>query len=224
MPRRVLIPAGLFLYLPVASLKVPAQSNVSPKTPTPPSAPAPLLSPEGNTDENGWTWPGTEWKQVSPESEGFSAERLEALRSFLKTHHGRNNHFWCPSSVNDSAIARSRSRWNKGRKHWCSRSATTSLCICTRCRRHTRRVFNASNIGASGRVYKVLGGFYATSSGNGSFAGGVFPYLLGPRVNSRRGKFTPFVQALFGGARTTDGIAQSTGTENSFAMTMSVKV
>ena len=53
---------------------------------TPPSAPAPLLSPEGYTDENGWTWPGTEWKQVSPESEGFSAERLEALRSFLKTH------------------------------------------------------------------------------------------------------------------------------------------
>ena len=51
-----------------------------------PSAPAPLLPPEGLTDENGWSWPGTEWKQVSPESEGFSAERLDALRSFLKTH------------------------------------------------------------------------------------------------------------------------------------------
>jgi opacity protein-like surface antigen len=38
-------------------------------------------------------------------------------------------------------------------------------------------------------------------------------------VNFRRGKFTPFVQALFGGLRTTDGIAQSTGTENNFAMT-----
>jgi CubicO group peptidase (beta-lactamase class C family) len=87
MPRRVLIPAGLFLCLLAASLKVPAQSNVSRNTGlTPPSAPAPLLSPEGYTDENGWTWPGTEWKQVSPESEGFSAERLEALRSFLKTH------------------------------------------------------------------------------------------------------------------------------------------
>jgi CubicO group peptidase (beta-lactamase class C family) len=87
MPRRVLIPAGLFLCLLAASLKVPAQSNVSRNaSPTPPAAPAPLLSPEGYTDENGWTWPGTEWKQVSPESEGFSAERLEALRSFLKTH------------------------------------------------------------------------------------------------------------------------------------------
>jgi hypothetical protein len=94
MPRRVLIPAGLFLCLLAASLKVPAQSNVSRNTSlTPPSAPAPLLSPEGYTDENGWAWPGTEWKQVSPESEGFSAERLEALRSFLKTHHGRNNPF-----------------------------------------------------------------------------------------------------------------------------------
>jgi opacity protein-like surface antigen len=64
-----------------------------------------------------------------------------------------------------------------------------------------------------------LGGFYATSSGNGSFAGGVFTYLLGPRVNFRHGTFTPFLQALFGGVRTTDGIAQSTGTENNFAMT-----
>jgi outer membrane immunogenic protein len=30
---------------------------------------------------------------------------------------------------------------------------------------------------------------------------------------------SPVVQALFGGVRTTDGIAQSTGTENNFAMT-----
>ena len=64
-----------------------------------------------------------------------------------------------------------------------------------------------------------LAGFYATSSGNGSFAGGVFTYLLGPRVNFRRGRITPFVQALFGGAWTTDGIAKSTGPENNFAMT-----
>jgi hypothetical protein len=56
-----------------------------------------------------------------------------------------------------------------------------------------------------------LGGFYATRSGNGSFAGGVFTYLLGPRVNFRHGKFTPFVQALFGGVRTTDGIANPQG-------------
>lgn len=64
-----------------------------------------------------------------------------------------------------------------------------------------------------------LSGFYATSAGNGAFAGAFWAYLLGPRVNFRHGKFTPFVQALFGGVRTTDGIAQSTGTENNFAMT-----
>jgi len=64
-----------------------------------------------------------------------------------------------------------------------------------------------------------LAGFYATSSGNGAFAGAFLTYLAGPRVSLRHGKFTPFVQALFGGVRTTDGIAQSTGTENNFAMT-----
>jgi opacity protein-like surface antigen len=64
-----------------------------------------------------------------------------------------------------------------------------------------------------------LGGFRATSSGSGSFAGAVFTYLLGPRVNLRRGKATLFAQTLFGGVWTTDGIAQSTGPENNFAMT-----
>ncbi|MGD0510006.1 MAG: outer membrane beta-barrel protein [Terriglobales bacterium] len=64
-----------------------------------------------------------------------------------------------------------------------------------------------------------LSGFYATSSGSGAFAGAAFTYLLGPRVNFRRGKVTPFAQALFGGVWTTDGIAQSTGPENNFAMT-----
>ena len=64
-----------------------------------------------------------------------------------------------------------------------------------------------------------LSGFRATSSGSGSFAGAAFTYLFGPRVNFRRGKVTPFAQILFGGIRTTDGIARSTGTENNFAMT-----
>jgi opacity protein-like surface antigen len=64
-----------------------------------------------------------------------------------------------------------------------------------------------------------LAGFYATSNGNGAFAGGMFTYLAGPRVNFRQGRFTPFVQALFGGAHTTDGIAQSTGGQDHFAMT-----
>lgn len=52
-----------------------------------------------------------------------------------------------------------------------------------------------------------LGGFIATSSGNGAFAGAGFTYLFGPRVNFRRGKVTLFTQILFGGVRTTDGIA-----------------
>jgi opacity protein-like surface antigen len=60
----------------------------------------------------------------------------------------------------------------------------------------------------------------ATSSGNGAFAGAGFTYLFGPRVNFRRGRVTPFAQILFGGVRTTDGIAQSTGAENNFAMTV----
>ena len=60
-----------------------AQSSPPPSTPPATSAPVPLLPAEGLTDENGWTWPGAEWKHVPPESEGFSAARLEALRSFL---------------------------------------------------------------------------------------------------------------------------------------------
>jgi CubicO group peptidase (beta-lactamase class C family) len=47
---------------------------------------APVLPPEGYTDPNGWSFPGTEWGHVSPESEGFSTPRLDVLRAFLKTH------------------------------------------------------------------------------------------------------------------------------------------
>jgi hypothetical protein len=67
-----------------------------------------------------------------------------------------------------------------------------------------------------------LGGYGATSTANGALVGGAFTYLFGPRVNLRRGavtgKVTPFVQTLFGGILTTDGIVQS-GSENNFAMT-----
>jgi hypothetical protein len=48
--------------------------------------PAPLLPPEGFDDGHGYVLPGSEWAHVAPESEGFAAARLEALRSFLKTH------------------------------------------------------------------------------------------------------------------------------------------
>jgi CubicO group peptidase (beta-lactamase class C family) len=85
--RRLILAALSVCSLVAAPLKVPAQSNVfGSASPATPVAPAPLLPPEGFTDENGWTWPGTDWKQVPPESEGFSGERLDALRSFLKTH------------------------------------------------------------------------------------------------------------------------------------------
>src|ERR1700676_90385 len=88
MPGRRLILAALSVCsLVAAPWRVAAQSNVfGSASPATPVTPAPVLPPEGFSDESGWTWPGTEWKQVSPESEGFSAERLDALRSFLKTH------------------------------------------------------------------------------------------------------------------------------------------
>ncbi len=63
-----------------------------------------------------------------------------------------------------------------------------------------------------------LAGYGATSTVNGALVGGVFTYLFGPRVNFRRGKVTPFAQALFGGIRTTAGIDES-GPENNFALT-----
>jgi CubicO group peptidase (beta-lactamase class C family) len=73
--------------LTAAGLKARAQTTASGNTnPATSSAPAPLLPTKGYTDENGWTWPGAEWKHVPPESEGFPSERLDALRSFLKTH------------------------------------------------------------------------------------------------------------------------------------------
>jgi CubicO group peptidase (beta-lactamase class C family) len=48
--------------------------------------PAPLLPPEGFDDGNGYVVPGIEWQRSSPESEGFSPARLDALRTFLQTH------------------------------------------------------------------------------------------------------------------------------------------
>jgi len=71
--RRFIFAALSVCSLVAAPLKIPAQSNVfGSANPATPVAPAPLLPPEGFTDENGWTWPGTDWKQVPPESEGFS--------------------------------------------------------------------------------------------------------------------------------------------------------
>jgi hypothetical protein len=86
------------------------------------------------------------------------------------------------------------------------------------------QTFNAS--GGGGQIeYNInnwlgavgdLAGYGATSTVNGALVGGAFTYLFGPRVNLRRGKITPFAQALFGGIATTSGIGQS-GPVNNFA-------
>ena len=56
-----------------------------------------------------------------------------------------------------------------------------------------------------------MGGYY-TSNG---FHAGIFSYLSGPRINLRgHGKVTPFLQVLFGGARSIDNSPL-----NAFAMT-----
>jgi CubicO group peptidase (beta-lactamase class C family) len=85
--KRFILAALSVCSLLAAPSEIPAQSNVfGSASPATSVVPAPLLPPEGFTDENGWTWPGTDWKPVPPESEGFSGERLDSLRSFLKTH------------------------------------------------------------------------------------------------------------------------------------------
>ena len=70
--------------VPVAGLH--AQSAASQPAPAAQNKPAPLLPPEGFDDGHGYVLPGVEWARATPESEGFSPARLEALRAFLKTH------------------------------------------------------------------------------------------------------------------------------------------
>jgi hypothetical protein len=63
-----------------------------------------------------------------------------------------------------------------------------------------------------------LAGYGVTSTNNGALEAGTFTYLLGPRLNFRTRKITPFAQALFGGMAATSGIGTS-ATQNHFAMT-----
>ena len=64
-----------------------AQSGPNPITPHAENKSAPpLLPPDGFDDGHGYVLPGVDWVRVTPESEGFSSARLEALRAFLKTH------------------------------------------------------------------------------------------------------------------------------------------
>jgi opacity protein-like surface antigen len=45
-----------------------------------------------------------------------------------------------------------------------------------------------------------------------------FSFMFGPKVAFRKGKFTPFTQALFGAARVKPGLYSQTRYENEFAM------
>jgi opacity protein-like surface antigen len=51
----------------------------------------------------------------------------------------------------------------------------------------------------------VVGDFSGFHGGNSFGNGDLYTYLFGPKVAMRRGKFTPFAQALFGGAHVTAG-------------------
>jgi opacity protein-like surface antigen len=58
-----------------------------------------------------------------------------------------------------------------------------------------------------------VAGYRVTSPGSGD----ALSYLFGPRYTLRRGRFTPFAHALFGGFLTSSGI-QTTGTQTHFAL------
>ncbi|HEY0794772.1 MAG TPA: hypothetical protein VGD64_03220, partial [Acidisarcina sp.] len=77
--------AVLFLCGLVPLISAVAQT-ASPTAPVVQAKPAPLLPPEGFDDGRGYVLPGVEWAHATPDSEGFSPARLEALRAFLKTH------------------------------------------------------------------------------------------------------------------------------------------
>ena len=63
-----------------------------------------------------------------------------------------------------------------------------------------------------------LAGYGVTTTTNGALEAGAYTYMFGPRANLRRGKVTPFAQALFGGVLGTHGIGRP-GYESHFAMT-----
>ena len=74
------------LFCGILALPVAAQLTAPQTAAAADSKPEPLLPIEGFDDGRGYVLPGAEWAHVTPESEGFSAARLEALRAFLKTH------------------------------------------------------------------------------------------------------------------------------------------
>src|SRR5579862_569178 len=62
-----------------------------------------------------------------------------------------------------------------------------------------------------------FGGYHGAEEGfGGGINGQIYTYMFGPKTSFRIGRFTPFVQSLFGGAHTSSGSAF--GSESSFAM------
>lgn len=62
-----------------------------------------------------------------------------------------------------------------------------------------------------------FGGYYGGKyTSGGGVNGEVYTYLFGPKARFHAGRFTPFVQTLFGGARASTGSAF--GSSNAFAM------
>ena len=91
------------------------------------------------------------------------------------------------------------------------------------------------NPSSSFGIVADFGGYHVGNSGGVSVDGNVYSYLFGPKLAYRSGRFTPFVQALFGGAHASgsgsvvalarvrpQGVIPVTGSlsENAFAMTL----
>lgn len=82
----------------------------------------------------------------------------------------------------------------------------------------------AYNLNRTFGVVADLGGSRIGSTNGIAYDNTTFEYLFGPRVNFRHGRFNPYVQALFGGQRFSNGFLPgatnpATGTsQNNFAM------
>src|SRR5579872_7156753 len=80
------LPGAALLCCGILSIAVTAQSASRDASAPATLKPEPLLPPQGFDDGSGFVLPGADWARATPESEGFSAPRLEALRALLKTH------------------------------------------------------------------------------------------------------------------------------------------
>lgn len=76
----------------------------------------------------------------------------------------------------------------------------------------------AGNVSSSFGIVGDFGGYHISEAGADL---NVYTYLFGPRLSYRKQeRVTPFVQALFGGARASAGFGGLTASENSFAMAL----